>query len=46
MARALHSGRGMNTPPSAWALGWAVLGALTAGLLAAVQALQRAAGLP
>src|SRR5687767_4313307 len=26
----------MTTPPSAWALGWAVLGALTAGLLAAV----------
>ena len=36
----------MNTPPSAWALGWVVLGALTAGLLAAVQALQRAAVLP
>jgi hypothetical protein len=36
----------MNTPPSAWALGWVVLGALTAGALAAAQALQRAAALP
>ena len=36
----------MNTTPSAWLLGWLVLGAFAAGVLYFVQTLQRAALLP